>query len=167
MAGNDPKIDGPKEPVGPPPPIITPIAPDVDFNRTVGDASPYIAEAARGDLAAQRHIRESWLALLATGKVVLSPILAIETICYARLCAGHGLPEDAWRLQGALRAGAACIRGGGLDFLADHWTAEAVSILEDLTALGDETAAVAANALVANDPRATAVAQVLSDKGAS
>jgi hypothetical protein len=134
-----------------------------DANSALLTGSALFAEAAYGDLLAQRILRNvTTNAAFALGiGNAHSLSAASEMTMMARLCAAHRQPEDARRLAGALCFTADAVRYFGNDEAADTLHGETIAILERLAADGDEYCAVASEAIVQLYPAAGSIAAAL------
>lgn len=137
-----------------------------DPNGAVGEIAHMVERAARGELDAQRTLRNiaTNAAFTIGAQHPNSLICATEMIMTARTCAAHRQPEDVRSLAGALCFASDALRNFGQRDEADHVTAEAISILERLGNAGDEYGAVASDQLVTLYPTAGAIAQILLGK---
>lgn len=122
----------------------------VDPNAAMGELATLIREAASGDLEAQRQGRTIALADMhasaQAGNHLMGQGHAMEAMFWARLAASHGHAEDAIVLAAVLTALA---EYWGYDREGADWgnllLAEAVAILDQLAADGNEAAATAIN----------------------
>lgn len=133
---------------------IAPAPALLDINWGKGALAPLVTSAARGNLTAMRALYQDGLAsLMYEPKPTADPrraplIMILEMMVYARLAASYGKPDDARDLAGALGMAANRMRELNEPALADAWADEAHSLLEQLAARGDDTAARIAEEVV-------------------
>ncbi|MFZ5696143.1 MAG: hypothetical protein ACOY4N_10925 [Pseudomonadota bacterium] len=124
----------------------------IDPNAALGDLAPIIKRAAAGDIEAQRMGRSFAIQDMADAEsrrdYAMGQGHAAEAMFWARLAASHGFEDDAVILAAVLTQLAEFWGFDRRDDSADWGNlllAEAVTILDDLAANGNEAAATAIN----------------------
>ena len=118
------------------------------------EVATLFAQVAKGDLAAQRRVRQVWFDSLQEGvpPVPNADLLAASGLLVARLCAANGDHSDARMLATLLLNAGMRHHGDGRLSLGCDLAAEALSLFERLSAAGDHEAAEAVDSLVPHMP---------------
>ena len=118
------------------------------------EAATLFAQVAKGDLTAQRRVRQAWMDTLKEGAPQFEneDLLAATGVLVARLCAANGEIADAHVLAVALLNAGMRHHDGGRISLGWDLAAEALSLFQRLTAAGDQEAAETMDALVPHMP---------------
>jgi hypothetical protein len=126
-----------------------------DPNIALGaDVSEIVANAARGDIHAQRRIRQSWLNSMRDDqtKPANAGLIAASGLFVARMCAANGDYSDVEMLAALLLTAGVQHHGDGREDLASQCVAESLALFDRMAAAGDEDASKAINALVPEIP---------------
>lgn len=113
-------------------------------------ASKAIADAARGDVSAQRQLFQACFDGICspTEHPLNAQYVVMEAMVVGRLIAAHGFPDDIRKFAAGLVQGANILRRAGRPDIADHMVAEAISVLEQMADCGDDLSAVCSQVLV-------------------
>ena len=128
-------------------------------------ASSLLAQAARGDLLAQRHIRQAWCDTLHPDQPFApnADLMAASGLFVARMCAANGDHSDAETLAMLLLNAGVRFHDAGRIVLSAQLIGEAVALYERLAAAGHQDASEVVDKLVAQLPaEVVALAQVYS-----
>jgi hypothetical protein len=113
-------------------------------------AATLLGQAAKGDLTAQRRIRQCWIEHLDPEhpKGSNRDLMAASGLFVARMCAENGGHSDAAALAELLIHAAAQFYESGRIGVCNQLAAEGLSLFERLSAVGDLDAAEAVDKLV-------------------
>jgi hypothetical protein len=125
-------------------------APVIDPNAGLGaDVSAIVANAARGDLEAQRRIRQAWSnSLYGEPQHPNADLLAASGLLAARMCAANGDHTDINKLAMLLLNAGIRYSDGGRHGLGWECVAESLALYQRMSDAGDEEATDAIDKLV-------------------
>lgn len=117
-------------------------------------AASLVTQAAKGDLSAQRRIREAWIDTLRPDQPAQAnaDLVAAGGLFVARLCAANGDATDASKLATLLLNVGIEFHNDGRISLGWELIAESLALFERLSTTGDVEAAAAVDALVPTLP---------------